>query len=464
MLVSLLTFSCRDEESELIQAPPEQSLESESEVANLLLNTSLNDGSFDNIIDSASCISVVLPVVVEVNGLEIIVDTPGDFQVIEDIFEEFDDDDDILTIEFPITIVLSDFTEIVVNNTQEFKDFTDECGEENMDDDDIECIDIEYPITASIFNISNELINTTTISNDRDLYDFIEDLSEDIIVNVSFPITVFLYDSTRIEVNNLVELEDVINSAKDACDEDDDNDFDDDDCNKCTNDQLAEVLQSCPGWKVDKLERNQQDKEDLYQSYSFGFFDDGLLTVFNGSDTLSGEWESNGSGNGISVLINVPGLEDFNDTWILHEIENSEDEKQVDLRIGDDRLRFESECSGNGGDDGTGNAALVEVLVSSNWQIASYVDDGENETDDFEDYQFDFKADGTVSASNGSSLEGTWSVQNAGTELVLDFGTTMPFDELNDEWDVLSFSNSRIELEDVSGGGGGTDTLVFEVL
>jgi len=47
---------------------------------------------------------------------------------------------------------------------------------------------------------------------------------------------------------------------------------------------------------------------------------------------------------------------------------------------------------------------------------------------------------------------------------LLDFGTQMPFEEFNDDWDVLSATNTRIELQDVSGGGGGTDTLVFEKL
>ena len=459
LLISVLAFSCREEESEFIQAPPEESLESNSEVAALLQNTSMKDGSFDNIIDSASCISVMLPVVVQVNGLEIIVDSQEDFQAIEDIFEEFDDDDDRLSIEFPITIVLNDFTEVEVNNTMEFKDFADECGEDNVDDDDIECIDIEYPVTASIFNLSNELINSITLSNDRDLYHFIEDLSEEVIVNVSFPITVFLSDSTELEVFDLDELEELIESAKDDCDEDDDNDFNDDDCDNCTPNQLSEVLQSCPSWQVDKLERDQQDLEDIYQNYSFGFLQDGQLEVFNGSDTLSGEWDSDGNANNISVLITIPGLGDFSDTWRLHEIQSDDDEQKVDLRIGDDRLRFESDCFD---DNGPGNQDLGNVLIDSTWLVASYVDSGDDETSDFEGYRFDFIDDGTIVVTNGSSSTGTWSVRDSGSELVLDFGTNSPLDELNDEWDVISFNNDRVELQDISGGGGGTDTLIFE--
>ncbi len=50
---------------------------------------------------------------------------------------------------------------------------------------------------------------------------------------------------------------------------------------------------------------------------------------------------------------------------------------------------------------------------------------------------------------------------SGGNELLLNFNG-VPFDEFNDEWDVLMVSETRVELQDVSGGGGGTDILVFE--
>ncbi|GJM30297.1 MAG: hypothetical protein DHS20C17_29320 [Cyclobacteriaceae bacterium] len=464
LLILLVTVACREEESELIQTPLEQALARNSSVANLLQSTAMNDGSPDNIIDGASCITVELPVMVLVNGLEITVDSPDDFQVIEDIFDEFEEDDDSLTIQFPITIVLSDFTELVVNNANEFKAFTDECDQDNAEDDDIECIDIEYPISASLFNLSNELISNITLSNDRELYQFIENLTEDIVASVNFPITVFLSDSSNVIISDLQELEQIIQNARDDCDEDDDRDFNDDDCNNCTTDQLSEILQSCPGWKVDKLERADQDLEDNYQSFSFSFFESGLLSVFNGSDSLSGEWQRSGSGNNITVSLNVPGLTDFNDNWILHEIDFDDDDQQVDLRIGDDRLRFESECFDN--PDDQGSQEIDSILVDGLWRVASYLDDGDNETNDYDGYQLDFKADGNVTAaSNSNTISGTWSTKSGGVELALDFNNSIPFNELNDDdWEVISVAANRIELQDVSGGGGGTDKLVLEKL
>jgi len=340
----LLHTSCREEESEFLVASPGESLEANSAIANLLQNTSMNDGSDDNIIDGSSCFSIELPVTVNVNGLEIIVGSEQDLDLIEHVFDEFDDDDNILEIEFPITITLSDFTQVTINNFDEFEDIAEDCNEDEQDDD-IECVDIKYPITASTFNSKNELISTVTISNDKELYTFIEDLDEDLIVNVSFPITVILSDGTELQASDLDELEAIIRNGKDDCDEDDDNDFDDDDCDNCTTSQLSDIFLECTDWTVDKLELNDIDLEDQYVGYRFNFMADGTLAVESDDDSFSGTWESSGDGNNITVKINVPDLTDFNKTWNLNEIDQEGDENEVDLRSGDDRLRFESDCN-----------------------------------------------------------------------------------------------------------------------
>lgn len=42
------------------------------------------------------------------------------------------------------------------------------------------------------------------------------------------------------------------------------------------------------------------------------------------------------------------------------------------------------------------------------------------------------------------------------------FNLSNEFEDLNDDWDLISRSDSKIELFDVSGGNGGTDYLTFE--
>ena len=116
LVVSIITLiSCRSEDFIDTTFNGEEGLKANSTVASLIQRTSLNDGSTDNIIDNANCFTVQLPVTIQVNGLDMIVDSMDDFETIEAIFDEFDDDDNDLQIEFPITIVLSDFTEFLIS-------------------------------------------------------------------------------------------------------------------------------------------------------------------------------------------------------------------------------------------------------------------------------------------------------------------------------------------------------------
>ncbi|XLS29162.1 hypothetical protein ACJD0Z_18445 [Flavobacteriaceae bacterium M23B6Z8] len=457
----LLLMSCRSEELEFIEPDTQEVLEANSSAATLIQRTTMKDGSNDNIIDRASCFEVKLPVTVIANGIEIQVETEEDFDEIEDIFDELEDDEDRLEIVFPITVILADFTEQSVNNMDEFERLALSCGDEGAEDDDIECVDFNYPFRISVFNPNNEIVETIVIESDRQLYRFVERIEDNDIVRINFPITLVLADGSQITINSLRALEEAIENAIDDCDEDDDYDFNDDDCDNCTTDQLAEVLTGCDNWRVDKLERNDVDQEEQYIAFLFSFFEDGTVSVSTNGETLSGTWESSGARNNISFVLNIPDLPDFNDTWILHEIDQQIGEVKVDLRKGDDRLRFESDCSEEGD---SGNDTVASILSSGAWEVAQYTDDGVNETADYDGYELVFNENGSVVASRDqNTIEGGWNVGEGGSKLFLNFNT-IPFDEFTDDWDVISATENRIELQDVSGGDGSVDILVFERL
>lgn len=344
--ILVLFSSCRKEEIEFIESPPEETLDPMSNVANLMTRTALNDGSNDNILDYANCFNVQLPVTVSANGQELFINDQTDLDEVEMIFDSLDDDTDYLIFTYPITIVLSDFSEVTINNYAELTQYASNCNGENEADDDIECLDFVYPIGVSVFNTNSELIETLSIQNDGELYEFIIDINSDDVVVISFPISIVLFDGTQIQINNLDQLESNINTFSNVCDEDDDYDYNDDDCNNCTSNQLEEFLTNCSNWVVDKLERNGIDYDDFYNGYSFNFFSDNTVTSIYGSNNFEGTWSTSGSGNDITLTINIPSLPLCNNIWQLHEIQDGTGEIKVDLRVGgDDRLRYESTCN-----------------------------------------------------------------------------------------------------------------------
>lgn len=122
---------------------------------------------------------------------------------------------------------------------------------------------------------------------------------------------------------------------------------------------------------------------------------------------------------------------------------------------------------------------VTNLVTSGAWRITSFIDSGSDETNDFNGYGFSFNADGTFIAENGSTtINGTWSISDDSSSNSSDddsnddssddidfnifFSEPASFNELSDDWEIVSRSDVKIMLIDISGGNGGTDTLTFE--
>ncbi|NJB71349.1 hypothetical protein GGR42_001811 [Saonia flava] len=345
LALTILNSSCRKEEFQSEGSTLEDTLQMGSTVANLLLRTAMNDGSGDNIIDGASCISVKLPITVIVNSVEIEVVSTEDFDTVEDVLEESDEDEDVLEIIFPATLILTDFSEVEVLDADEMQVYVDACGAENEDDDDIECVDIKYPVVVSLFNSDSGAIDKISLENDKELYELIENLANNLVVTINFPISIILNDGKEVIIADLDQLEDTIETYADDCDENDNNDFKED-CTDCTIDDISNLWSSCSEWRVDKLNRNKVNLMPIYKSFLFDFQEDGTIRAISDTDTFIGTWIASGSGNNINVIIDIPNLPDFNGTWTLKEMGNPTDngKKKVEFSLDSDSLRFKEEC------------------------------------------------------------------------------------------------------------------------
>lgn len=104
-------------------------------------------------------------------------------------------------------------------------------------------------------------------------------------------------------------------------------------------------------------------------------------------------------------------------------------------------------------------------LQNGNWHVTYFVDSGVEETSNFNGYDFTFASGGGLTATNGSNTyTASWSAQDNSTpKLVISgFPEIGSWDDLNEDWHITSSSATRIEMEHVSGGNGGTDYLTLE--
>ena len=115
--------------------------------------------------------------------------------------------------------------------------------------------------------------------------------------------------------------------------------------------------------------------------------------------------------------------------------------------------------------------------ISSNgsWQITHFFDTDEDETDNFVGYVFQFTSSGVLTATKGSTVHtGAWSITDDGSnddsnnyddiDFNISFTAPPDFEELSEDWEIMSIDDSEIQLVHVSGGNGGTDLLTFEKL
>ena len=133
----------------------------------------------------------------------------------------------------------------------------------------------------------------------------------------------------------------------------------------------------------------------------------------------------------------------------------------------------------NNNNNSSNSADLTsEIMGQGDWQITRFEDSGVDETNNFNGYTFVFNADGTVVSSNGTqTINGTWSIFDDSSNSSSDddgnstddddfnlmfVPSTSDFDDLFEDWDFLSVSQTKIELFHVSGGDGTTDYLTFE--
>nr|WP_299070532.1 hypothetical protein [uncultured Allomuricauda sp.] len=433
--MALIFASCQEEYEEVGGDEQQETISANSSTAVLIEKTSSNDGSFDNIVDGASCFAVEFPYTVEVNGIEVTIDSREDLHQIEEIFDEVDIDDDILDIIFPITITLADFTEIVIENKEQLRELAAECIE-GGDDDDIECIDFVYPLTMFTFNVDNQVTGEVVIESDKELRRFFAGLEDNDLVSIDFPVTLKKYDGTEIVVDSNGELANALEEAKDECDEDDDDDYNDDDFTK---ERLDAYLVECP-WEVREVLRSGTYQTDQYFENMLNFMEDGsVMLVMDGDIAIPGTWTTRVTDNGVLLTLDFDNLVDFTLEWIVYEI----DEYKIKLYAGDgDKIILKQRCENSGSECRIDDIATI--LEYCKWRI--------------EESNEDFDFDGTINFSNRNihayldngafADEGNWELTDTGFR----FNSLIErLEFMVGDWTIVACGEGWVKIQNANG-------------
>lgn len=419
----LFFASCQDEAIEIINPDDQEAIVANSPLSNLMLRTSANAVSNDNILDNSSCFSVELPVTVVVGNITITIENEEGFDELEELLENFEGD--VPEFIFPITIISADYTETVIENDDQLVALLENC----LDDDDvIECVDFVYPISFSVFNTEFVIIDTITIESNEALYEFLDDLDDsNNLAALNFPVDLVYASGETITVNSNTELSDAISAIDDDCD--------DDDYENCDVNEIKSSLKECV-WEIDD---ELNDFDDLY----IDFYEDFTLKI-TGEDLqepITGNWTVTQDDNGTYlVLSDLNGLEeDLEGEWLITEC----DDDELYITLNGLNLELDKDCN-------EAECNIEEVKDYLQTCIWNAVDVTGNQ--ELEEYNLDFQEEGVlvVTVPGADSITGTWSVVSVTEGIFLNIeGINGPnIQAINGYWKLFECDYDRLKFTD----------------
>lgn len=92
----------------------------------------------------------------------------------------------------------------------------------------------------------------------------------------------------------------------------------------------------------------------------------------------------------------------------------------------------------------------VKIITTGTWTVGLYYENGNDETDNFLGYVFDFKTNGTMAVTkpSGDIVNGSWSYDDGASKYIISISGSGALDKVNNSWLIVSKSSSLIELKD----------------
>ncbi|MHB1145985.1 MAG: hypothetical protein ACYC01_00160 [Lutibacter sp.] len=208
-LLLILALGCI-KEIDLTEGENPNTNNSNSEATNHYKRIGMYDGSFDDLIDNISCSSVKLPVSLLANNIPLTITNTADYQLVLNIFNLSSIDIDNIVFDFPITILNQNYSQTSITSQAQLDNLSAVCDQAIGA---ITCVDIVYPIKISLYNKTTEQTTIITIVSDRDLFDFMANLSDDEVYSVQYPINAVTTGNVNITVSGDSQLKSIINDC-----------------------------------------------------------------------------------------------------------------------------------------------------------------------------------------------------------------------------------------------------------
>lgn len=309
--VFLLLLSCQHEIDEQV-SHTQETITAVSPLTGYLQRVAMVKTVQDNVIDKSSYCTIKPPYTVTVNNTNIAINSEADYQKVVDNINANNNDNDIVKIEFPVTMVYYNYNEKLIPNEADFNSLIDYW---NLYPDllsKINGLNINYPISINIYNSANQIGSSVSIESDYAFYTFIKKLSDSQYISLNYPISIVDYNNQTKSITSNLDFENAIKYAIDYCPEN----------NIVSLDFVTTITKG--SWVIPYF-FDDSEKTSSYSDYSFVFKSDKSVVATKGGISEMGQWESKVQ-NGVTELkisFNSDILSELNDNWKLFEFNNS---------------------------------------------------------------------------------------------------------------------------------------------
>jgi hypothetical protein len=207
ILIISVVFGCYEDDNQLIQS--QDASHRTSELSRMLKSITAHQTSYDNIIDDSSCFSLDFPYQAYVNS------DLRTFSSVSDLSDlNFEDDIEIV---YPVSATFFNYDTHQALNQTDFNLIKNTCSD-GFDIIVNACLEIQFPIKFKEFNDITESFETFSFNNNEDVFFHLENLHDNDVYEIEYPIFLKDTDNNTILINSNVDFMEVFNDILQDCD------------------------------------------------------------------------------------------------------------------------------------------------------------------------------------------------------------------------------------------------------
>lgn len=305
-------FSCQSEEDEQ-EYSTQETITKSSPLTSYLQRVTMVNTIQDNLIDTSTYCTVKLPYKVTVNNATISINSSADYQKVLENINAYSNDNDIVKIIFPVTMVYYNYVEKVIATQSDFDSLLAYWAAAPDLLYKINCLNINYPITINIYNSANQIASSASIANDQAFFDFMKNLTDSQYIALNYPVLITDNSNHVTTIASNSQFENAVKKALDTCPENINATLD-----------FMQIL-TANSWKISYY-YDDYAKTSSYNGYVFVFKSDKSAIATKSGVSVIGQWETKVD-NGVRefrVSFSPDLLHELDEDWKVFEFSNSQ--------------------------------------------------------------------------------------------------------------------------------------------